>query len=541
MNQQEFIAKATATHPGKFDYSITQFCKLDARIWVRCLQHGPFQILPFVHLRKPNGSCPACDGRLISANDFIERSKKQHGERYSYAVGHDLKWSDKISIECRDHGKFIQMVGSHLSGCGCPKCSKTYVRSPQEWEEAAKQKHGNQYSYSITKWHRATTKIEIVCPVHGSFWQLTFKHINNGSGCPQCANDKLRMPFNDFIQRAGVVQNNKYIYPEQEFKNVKQHINIICPKHGVFTNIAEQHLLGAGCWQCHCVNASSKPQRELFDFVSQHVSAVIGDKQTIPPFEIDVLVPNVLGLELHGLYWHSFNAPETTQERHKHLQKFEMCRVLGLPLLQIWESEWRDKRNICESIILGKLNKHIKLAARKTTFKSISSMEATVFLNTNHLLGDTPLKEHCFGLFHDNELVMVAVFCSHTRNKISLTRMAGKCGLSVVGGASKLLKHSIQSLPREWTGCDLVSFSDRRYSTGNLYQRLGFMHDGSLPPSYWYTDSKNVLNKRKFRKDKLSRLFEDYKSDQTEAENMFAHGYRRLWDAGYDRWKIVNI
>lgn len=60
------------------------------------------------------------------------------------------------------------------------------------FEERARQVHGNKYDYSKVKYVNLLTKVEIICPDHGSFWQVPKSHLA-GHGCPHkdCVRKKL--------------------------------------------------------------------------------------------------------------------------------------------------------------------------------------------------------------------------------------------------------------------------------------------------------------------------------------------------------------
>ena len=49
----------------------------------------------------------------------------------------------------------------------------------------AKTIHGNKYDYSKVKYVNNHTKVCIICPIHGEFWQTPMKHLI-GRGCPKC-------------------------------------------------------------------------------------------------------------------------------------------------------------------------------------------------------------------------------------------------------------------------------------------------------------------------------------------------------------------
>lgn len=61
------------------------------------------------------------------------------------------------------------------------KTSRDYIR---QFEVA----HGGRYDYSKTEYVNAVTKLQVICPIHGDFWQTPSNHLR-GSGCPKCAHD----------------------------------------------------------------------------------------------------------------------------------------------------------------------------------------------------------------------------------------------------------------------------------------------------------------------------------------------------------------
>ena len=110
-----------------------------------------------------------------------------------------------------------------------------------------------------------------------------------------------------------------------------------------------------------------------------------------------------------------------------------------------------------------------------------------------------------------------------------LLRFATKAGCTVVGGASKLLKH----FERENSPKSVISYCDRRWNTGNSYLTMGFTKKHTSSPSYHYTiDGVTIFNRVKFQKHKLKKVLKIYDETKTEAQNMADNGYYRIWDCG---------
>lgn len=67
-------------------------------------------------------------GRKVTLEQFIERAKAVHGDRYDYSKVELVGMHKKVIIICTEHGEFLQEPASHLSGCGCLKCAPSARR-----------------------------------------------------------------------------------------------------------------------------------------------------------------------------------------------------------------------------------------------------------------------------------------------------------------------------------------------------------------------------------------------------------------------------
>jgi len=125
--------------------------------------------------------------------------------------------------------------------------------SKEEFVELANKIHKNKYDYSKVDYINKHTKICIVCPVHGEFWQSPNNHLSN-NGCPKCWKERnLTSKLSnteDFIKKAKAVHGDKYDYSKVNYKHSLEKICIICPKHGEFWQTPNMHLNGEGCPTC---------------------------------------------------------------------------------------------------------------------------------------------------------------------------------------------------------------------------------------------------------------------------------------------------
>lgn len=118
--------------------------------------------------------------------EFVDKASKIHNNKYDYLKADYVNNHTKICIICPEHGEFWQTPRGHLSGSGCPKCAKVNKPSNDEFIKLASLTHLNKYNYIRTNYINAHKKIEIICPTHGSFFMKPTNHIDNKQGCPKC-------------------------------------------------------------------------------------------------------------------------------------------------------------------------------------------------------------------------------------------------------------------------------------------------------------------------------------------------------------------
>jgi hypothetical protein len=120
-----------------------------------------------------------------------------------------------------------------------------------EWVERARATHGDRYDYSRSVYTQAKSVIEIVCPVHGSFWQQAYDHAI-GRGCDKCGRiqaGKTNSMSLDLLQAKLIAAHGlKYIYFFGEYRR-NSHIKYVCPHHGIREQTLMWHLK-SGCYAC---------------------------------------------------------------------------------------------------------------------------------------------------------------------------------------------------------------------------------------------------------------------------------------------------
>ena len=123
----------------------------------------------------------------------------------------------------------------------------------EDFISRARKVHGDKYDYSLVNYINSQTKVDIKCPIHGSFAQTPAMHLY-GNGCPTCAIENKRqkklMPQSLFVEKARKIHKNKYNYDKVKYVNSQTKVCITCPQHGDFWQLPVVHLQGHGCSLC---------------------------------------------------------------------------------------------------------------------------------------------------------------------------------------------------------------------------------------------------------------------------------------------------
>lgn len=181
----EFIDRAKSIHGDTYDYSKVEYSSNKRKVIITCKIHGDFLQKPNSHLQ--GKGCPSCGGtKKLSTEDFINRARVVHGDRYSYSKSEYTNNQTKIIITCKNHGDFEQLPANHLHGWGCIGCSPVKPHTDESIRVLFNLTHGGRYDYRKVKYAGINKKVTIVCKDHGDFQQTPKMHIY-GSGCPECA------------------------------------------------------------------------------------------------------------------------------------------------------------------------------------------------------------------------------------------------------------------------------------------------------------------------------------------------------------------
>lgn len=322
-----------------------------------------------------------------------------------------------------------------------------------------------------------------------------------------------------------LLKNNiEILTPKQDYSNCEE-IEYKCNICGTVFKSKETNEQRVHCPVC-IKSAYSVTEKEIAAWIKSIYSGEIieNDRNVISPKELDIYIPDKhLAVEYNGSYWHS-----TEQvPKNYHQEKSLLCREKNVRLIHIFEWEWAEKKEIMQSIIKSALGIYDKrIYARKCNVYPIMQETYKDFLEENHLQGaiNSTIR---YGLFTENELVAVIGFGYNrfSKNKeLELHRYCNKKNYQILGGFSKLIKHSgINSFN---TYVDIAHFS------GQAYEKTGFEIIAETEPNYKWVRGEKHLNRLQCQKHKLHKLLENFDENKTEIENMTENGYIQVFDSG---------
>lgn len=358
-----FVKKCIKKYGKKYDYSKFIYTKRFAKSIIICPTHGDVLLNADFHLRK---GCLNCEIDIKNKKieekrqkDFIKFKTKanlKHNFKYDYSEFIYLAVAKKGKIFCPRHNfYFWQTPDSHLKH-GCIKCGIEIVcqktNKSKVFEKEAKAIHGDKYDYSKVKYSNLSTKVEIICKVHGSFFQGPDSHLM-GRGCQKCSK-KYRPTTIEFIQNANKIHEHKYTYDKFIYVTCKSVGFITCSIHGDFKQNASTHLSGAGCPKC-CNNISRLEVKWLneLNIINRNPKININGR-IIKPDGFDPDTNTIY--EFYGDFWHGnpklYN-PNDINIKNKStfgelynatLVREKIIKDAGYNLVTIWESDFLDKK-----------------------------------------------------------------------------------------------------------------------------------------------------------------------------------------------------
>jgi hypothetical protein len=218
LTTEEFINKGILKHNNFYDYSKVIYKNSKSNIIITCPEHGDFKQLSNNHLQ--GHGCEKCAGnRILTTEEFINRSKSKHGNLYDYSKVDYKNNRISVIIICKKHGKFEQNPFDHLKGHGCMGCSGSLKLTTEEFIKRANLKHDKFYDYSKVVYKNNISKVIITCRNHGDFLQIPKDHLR-GVGCDKCTKrySKISINWINYLQNSINKEIQNMLSPLGEYR-----------------------------------------------------------------------------------------------------------------------------------------------------------------------------------------------------------------------------------------------------------------------------------------------------------------------------------
>ena len=190
-------------------------------------------------------------GKRLTTKDFARKSNIVHNNKYIYEDSVYTTARDTIQIRCPFHGLFTVLASGHLQGQGYTKCSKKILHNANGIEFFEKAKKVHNNRYVYDDSVYVNMRTKIKIYCNDhGFFKQLPSGHLTGKGCRKCWLRLIKSDQDSFVTNANMVHNNTYIYDDSVYINARSMIDIVCRIHGKFTQIAGNHLKGMGCQKC---------------------------------------------------------------------------------------------------------------------------------------------------------------------------------------------------------------------------------------------------------------------------------------------------
>lgn len=547
-NWQHFIDEAEKRFPGRFEFPFieTEYENSHSKITVKCKRDGNvFTKIACDFITSVDGGCRECYKESFCKYYTYEELQNKTKFILKPFEG-KVEERQKVIVICPKHGEYEVNIRTLLKGDGkCKACANTqteehFNEKKNEFITKDKEIYNGKFSFNIDDYKGWTQPMLFTCNDCGhTFTRTPMGHVSHGfKNCSKCAAKiygEERTKTNDqFVAESQAIFGDEFGYDRCQYTKSNNKVILFCKKCGKYFEVeANAHLTRHQGCPYHYRNRS-KAEDEIIEYLKTFgVDPYYGYRELLEDrYELDIFdEENMFAIEYDGIFWHN----ENNKPRTYHLNKSIECEEKGVRLIHIFEDEWKNKKkqDIWKSMLANIYKKTPnKIYARNCEIKYVDKRECYDFLDDNHLQGKCASKIR-FGLYYNGELVSVMTFGSPrhfiggSNHQYELLRFCSKKYTSVVGGADKLFKFFV----KQYSPNSIVSYADRRWSTGGLYEALGFKLYNKSRPNYYYVIKNERKNRFNFRK-KI--LIEKYGCPEDVSEHDFckSQGWYRIYDCG---------
>lgn len=332
---------------------------------------------------------------------------------------------------------------------------------------------------------------------------------------------------------------DSFLEPLEGAKNQATYVKFKCKLCGsTFKTklcwIYHNHIVSCGCASAQVSFASNEIARFIknlgFDVQYGKNEFNIGGLK----YDIFIKEKKIL-IEHHGLVFHSDRFGDNSSND---IKKYQLALKNGYKYYAIFEDEWKYKRRIFENLIKNLLNVNeykLKIRPQKCSIKLVKYREIKDLYNQYHYIGGEHLSaKYHIGVFYSGDLIAGLSIGKPSRQNSGdweIARMVCNSDYHVHGLWSYLIKWVCRNLS---IAGKLVTFSDNRLASGDVYKKMGFKKEHQIRPDYFWVKGAKRYHKSGLRKTKEEKLI-----GKTEAELRREQGYHQIRDCGKTKWALI--
>lgn len=380
LTQEEFLERVKKIHGDKYNYDKAEYTGANNKVIIGCPIHGDFRQSACAHLA--GSGCNSCGNRTtknklsMGYDEFINRCKDKHNNYYDYSMvdSNNFSLKKRIEIICPKHGQYSLVAVNHMNGSKCRRCTLDSPLTDKQKKYREKLKTGEHSRLGSDEWVKriklnendnltidiqpdavltGRSIITYTCNKHPQLGKKNItinEFVTHKFNCKYCSAEhvsKVNSPgLENFIKKATSVHGGYYDYSAiTEYKNGRNKVEIICPIHGSFFQCAANHINNKhGCPKCYrefrqaaiFYSVSSQEIKLQKWLTSNNILFEASNRNKIFPLELDLFLPDYnLAIEVNGVYWHSTEF----KDEHYHINKLNECIKNNITLLQFYDTE----------------------------------------------------------------------------------------------------------------------------------------------------------------------------------------------------------
>ena len=308
--------------------------------------------------RSKGAGCPRCAGKVpfpgkSLGDQFPELVVEWDDANYMSPLSIGPKSNIRALWVCALGHRWKARVADRTSGTGCRVCAGKEVLAG--FNDLA-----SSYPHVAVEWHPSNpVSADQVTKTSGKsfLWLCAQKHFwtatvasrtSGGNKCPYCSGRRAIRGATDLLTTHPHVaaewhpSNPVKVFEVKRGSSVDEYV-WMCGKGHVQRKTVRDRV-EFGCTTCSKKGRTSKGERELSEFL---ISLGVGEVETsvrhLPSLrEVDAAIHSLkVAVEFNGVYWHS---TAIRPDSDFHLKKYLAAREDGYLLIQVWEDDWRDRK-----------------------------------------------------------------------------------------------------------------------------------------------------------------------------------------------------